>query len=192
MGMKDGIRKLAFSAMAAALSATILLIGSAFDMLDLACAAAASLIVHVILQETDVMHAFLVFASSFAVSFILMPMRSCSILFAFFFGYYPILRWYVRKYIKFKPLRLIIYFTVFNAAMVCLFFLFKGLFGLAGEPVYLYILLIISSNVFFACFEMLTGKIMILYNYRIKNKIFNKNNNKKEKDDADKKRNFRP
>lgn len=38
----------------------------------------------------------------------------------------------------------------------------------------MYVLLLLSSNLFFGCFELLTGRIKIVYDYKIK-KLFKKN-----------------
>ena len=58
--------------------------------------------------------------------------------------------------------------------MIPLYLLFRSIFGLQNEPVYMYVLLLFAANLFFGCFELLTGRIKILYDYKIK-KLFKKN-----------------
>ena len=51
MKLRKTIRTTAYSAVLAALVSVLVIIGSTFDMLDLSCAAAASLVIHLCLRE---------------------------------------------------------------------------------------------------------------------------------------------
>ena len=55
--------------------------------------------------------------------------------------------------------------------MALLFTVFKNIFGIYNEPAFMYITLIVVSNVFFFVFELLLSRIHILYEYKIK-KLF--------------------
>lgn len=173
MNRKNTVRTTAVSAVIAALTAVLIVLGSAFDALDLVCASAAALIIHLSFTEIDGKHAFLIYAVAAVLSFILMPMRTCSLYFAAFFGYYPLIRAAAAKHIRSKKLYYLAVFVLYNVVMTALFLLFKGIFGLSEEPPVMYAVLLISSNVFFACFELLIGRIKILYDYKIK-KLFHK------------------
>lgn len=168
MNLKKKIRTTAYAAVLAALVTLILLLGSFFDMLDLACAAVGSLILHIAYHEIGGTYAFLIYAVASVLSFILLPMRSCSLFFVAFFGYYPLLRAFLGKHIRSRKLCLLLLALIYNAVMLALFFLFKGIFGMQGEPVFMYVLLLVSSNIFFFCFDLLMSRIMILYQYKIK------------------------
>ena len=168
------IRTTAISALLAALTSVIVIIGSSFEALDLSCAAAASLIIQLCLTEIDAGHAFMIYACSAVLSFLAMPMTSCTLYFAAFFGYYPLVRKLIAKYIKRKISYYALLFAFYNMVMIALFVLFKSVFGVQNEPVYLYVLLLLSANLFFGCFELLTGRIKILFDYRIKKHFKNK------------------
>ena len=174
MKLRKTIRTTAYSAVLAALVSVLVIIGSTFDMLDLSCAAATSLIIHLAMTEIDSAHAFMIYACAAILSFLASPMRSCTLFFAAFFGYYPLVRAFLAKHIRNKKLYYLLLFAFYNAVMLVLFLLFKGIFGLQNEPVYMYVLLLLSSNLFFGCFELLTGRIKIVYDYKIK-KLFKKN-----------------
>lgn len=178
MKHRETIRKTAYSSIIAAVITVIIMVGSVLDIVDLAAASLCALIIHIVYNETGWKSAFLIFAVSSCLSLILMPMRSCPILFVFFFGYYPILRAYLYKRIKIKALSYTIIILLYNSVMFILFTLFKSIFGITEEPVYMYVLLLITSNVFFISFELLMRRIMILYTYKIK-KMFKLKGNKK-------------
>lgn len=168
MKLRKTIRTTAYSAVLAALVSVLVIIGSTFDMLDLSCAAAASLIIHLCLTEIDAKHAFMIYACAAILSFLAAPMRSCTLYFAAFFGYYPLVRSFLAKHIKNKKLYYLLLFAFYNAVMLALFLLFKSIFGIQDEPPFMYVLLLLASNLFFGCFELLTGRIKILFDYKIK------------------------
>ena len=178
MNVKKTIRNTAFSAVISALVSVVLILGGFFDAFDLLCAAAASVVIHVVFSEKGARNALMIFAVSAVLSNVLMPLRSCPMYFLFFFGYYPVLRGFLIKKIKSKVLAFIISALIFNAVMVFLFSVFKAVFGMENEPFYMFIFLFAAANFFFFCFDRLIGRIMILYNYKIK-KIFDKMKDKK-------------
>ena len=168
MHVKKKIRSVAYSSIVSALITLLIIAGGFFDILDLACAAVASIIIHIISLEVNSKTAILIYAVSSVLSLILMPLRSCPILFAAFFGYYPVIRLFIYKKIKIRQLSYISLLAIYNIVMIALFLAFKNVFGIAGEPYYMYVLLLLTSNVFYISFELLMGRIMILYNYKIK------------------------
>lgn len=126
MKLRKTIRTTASSAVLAALVSVLVIIGSTFDMLDLSCAAAASLIIHLAMTEIDSAHAFMIYACAAILSFLASPMRSCTLFFAAFFGYYPLVRAFLAKHIRNKKLYYLLLFAFYNAVMLVLFLLFKG------------------------------------------------------------------
>lgn len=171
MKSKDKIKRTAYSSVTSALVTVILILGGFFDMLDLSCASAAALIIHVVYTETGAKNALLVYAVSALLSNLLLPMRSCPVLFLAFFGFFPILRGVLQKKINHEKLTYVLLLLFYNADMILLFTVFKGIFGVQNEPAYMYALLLFSANLFYVCFELLIGRIMIIYNYYIKNKF---------------------
>ncbi len=168
MKLRQTIRQTAFSAVLAALVTVLVLIGCVFDMVDLVCVAIASVVLHLALTELDTAHVFMIYLCSALLSFLFMPLRSCSLYFAAFFGYYPLLRAFLQKHIRKKGIYYALIFFWYNAATIALYLIFKSVFGIQGEPLYMYVLLLLSSNLFFWCFEKLMGRIRILYDYRFK------------------------
>lgn len=169
MKLKESIKQLSLSALISALITIILIFGTFLDILDLACVSFSAIIIAVSQNILARKYTYLIYAVSSALSLILMPLRSCSLMFVFFFGYYPILRKEIFRYIKAKKICLILLFIVYNFSMSLLFTIFKSIFGIYSEPVYMYVILFVVSNVYFFVFEILMSRIHILYEYKIKN-----------------------
>lgn len=174
MKLKERIRILSYSSISASLITVILLLGGFFDILDLACASVCSLFIHVLMYEMGKKRALLIYAVSSVISILLLPMRSCSLFYVAFFGYYPVLKEYLSNKIKSKPILKTVLLLIYNIVMILLFVLFKTVFGMQNEPVYMYVLLLITSNVFYFAFDLLLSRIMIIYNYKIKKMFFGK------------------
>lgn len=171
MKTKNSIKNTATLSVLSALATVLLVLGGFFDVLDLACASVAALIINIVCNEYGYKNALLVFGVSALLSNIFLPFRTCPILFISFFGYFPVLRNFLYKKIKYKRIIYITLLLLYNGVMVILYNLFKEVFGIANEPLAIVIGLLVSSNIFYICFELLLGRIMILYNYYIKRNI---------------------
>ena len=171
MKTKNSIKNTATLSVLSALATVLLVLGGFFDVLDLACASVAALIINIVCNEYGHKNALLVFGVSALLSNKLLPFRTCPILFVAFFGYFPVLRNFLYNKIKFRRIVYILLLLLYNGVMVILYQLFKEIFGIANEPLSIIIGLLVSSNIFYVCFEMLLGRIMILYNYYIKRKV---------------------
>ena len=178
MKLKNTIKLTAVSSLLSAFMTVVILIGSLFDMLDLICASVCSIIIHIINKKSGTKTAIMIYAVSSVLSFILLPLRSCSLYFIAFFGYYPIIREYIFKKIKFQFVSSALLILIYNITMILLYVLFANLFGLNNEPVYMYIALIITSNIFYFAFDLLISRIMIIYDYKIA-KMFGSRRNSK-------------
>ena len=168
MKLKEQIKTTAVLSMLSALTTVLLVIGGFFDVLDLVCASVASLLIHIICREYSNNKASLVFGVSALLSNLFLPLRSCPIIFTAFFGYFPILRNFLRKKVKVKKLVNLVLIIFYNIVMILLYNLFKEVWGLANEPPIMYIALFVAVNIFYISFELLLSRIMILYNYYIK------------------------
>lgn len=178
MKLNKSIKITAFSSIMSALITTIILVGSFLDIFDLICASICSLIIHIINKKAGTRTAIMIYAVSSVLSFIILPFRTCSLYFTAFFGYFPILRNFL--YNKLKP-KVFVYFLLlllYNLSMIALYIIFSNLFGLTNEPIYMYFALIVSSNIFYLSFDLLLGRIMIIFDYKI-SKIFKTRRNNK-------------
>ncbi len=167
--MSKEIRKITLASIFSGLTVALIIVGSLFELLDLSCAALASLAVYISMIEIKGKYPFLIYLTSGVLSLILIPLSSASLYYVAFFGYYPILRFRLRKMKKlFSKL---ICFGVFNITMVMLYLVFKAVFALHNEPYIMYIVLLITANVFFLCFDYALDVFAFIYIKKLRPKL---------------------
>ncbi len=178
MKLKKSVKITAFSSVMSALITSIIVVGSLIEVFDLICASICSLTIHIINKKTSTRTALMIYAVSSALSVILLPLRSCSLYFLVFFGYYPIIREFFGRKIKSKIISYLLLLLIYNITMISLFMLFSNLFGINNEPVYMYIALIISSNMFYVAFDLLISRVMIIFDYKVSKFFKSRRDNK--------------
>lgn len=92
--MMKRINETALCALLAALGTVLLYAGSIPGKLDIAAAVVSSVCVAVACLETGYRKALLVYAVISVISLLLLPQKTAGILFAVFFGYYPVVKTY--------------------------------------------------------------------------------------------------
>ena len=97
MSAKKNTKRLTVSAMLAALSVTLLYLGSFIEVLDLTMAVMASLFSAVMVIEYGKGAPWSVFGVTSVLSLILLPQKLPALMYALFFGYYPIIKEYVER-----------------------------------------------------------------------------------------------
>ena len=97
MSTKKNTKRLTVSAMLAALSVTLLYLGSFIEVLDLTMAVMASLFSAVMVIEYGKGAPWSVFGVTSVLSLILLPQKLPALMYALFFGYYPIIKEYVER-----------------------------------------------------------------------------------------------
>ena len=85
-------RRLAVSAMLAALGVVLLLLGSFVEVLDLSMAAIASMLVVFAVIEMSRRYGVLIYAVTAVLSLLLLPTKTPALVYAAFAGYYPVLK----------------------------------------------------------------------------------------------------
>lgn len=89
-------RKIAFSAVAAALSVVLMYIGS-ISVLDLSAIVLCALLTMAVVVETGEKFAWLTVFAAGVLSFLLLPLKLPAVLYLFFGGLYPILKAWLEK-----------------------------------------------------------------------------------------------
>ncbi len=167
--MRKDIKKIALSAIFSALIVVLILMGTFIELLDITVAAVCALTIYIVQIETKEKYPILVYITSSVLSLIFTPLSTATLYFVGFFGYYPILK---QKLIKLKKqIRKLISILVFNVAMIALMLLFKAVFALQNEPPLMYALLLVTSNVFFICFDYLLDVFTFIYIKKLRDKI---------------------
>lgn len=167
--MKKNIRKTAFSAIFTALSTVLIVIGGLFDILDLTVAAASSFIICIAMLEIKGKYPLLIYFATSVLCAFIMPMTTATIYYIALFGYYPILRVYLKRLGKWSSRLLGL--SIFNAAMIILVTVFRTVFAMQNEPKLMYVILFVSANIFYFVYDYAIDVFAFIYVKKLK-KIF--------------------
>lgn len=162
-------KRVAFGGAMAAL-ATAIMLTAYFPYLTYAIPCAAGLVTAICVIELSMGWAWGVYAVS-AFLTLLFAEPEAKLLYIFFFGYYPILKTYLEK-IKFRPLECLAKFAVFNAAVLAVYFVFAGLFGVDMSDMgdfgkYTAVILLALGNAAFFLYDILIDRLAGMYLFRL-------------------------
>jgi len=158
---KFEIRKFALASLLASVAAVIIIIGGFFEILDLTVSAIASFAVVIAVIELKGKYPYFVYLTAAILSMILMPMRSASIYFLCFLGFYPILKAALVKLNRI--LAWVVKFSAFNTCCIATFFIFKSVLGVADISEKWIVVMLLASNVFFVAYDYALSGIIALY-----------------------------
>ena len=120
--------KTAVGGMLAAIS-VVIMIPTAIDLFVYALPAIASMLILVCVIELGKKWSLCVYAAASIISFIIIPNKEAVVMYAAFFGYYPIVKSIFESKLP-KAVEYILKFVVFNAAVVVSFLILVKLFGI--------------------------------------------------------------
>ncbi len=175
--------KTAMGGMITALSVVVLM-PTALELFVYALPAFAGMLIMFSVVELDKKWAFGIYAAVSVLSLMLVPNKEAAILYAAFFGYYPILKAILESKLPKVP-EYILKFAVFNVSMIASYAIlikvlgmpFDELMGIEGETGFLaeYMLPIMLGlgNVAFILFDVATTRIITVY-LRVWQKKFRK------------------
>ena len=153
MRVNKKTKRLTVSAMMAALATAILYLGSFIEVLDISVAVLASLFSAVILIEYGKGAPWSVYGITSILSLLILPNKLPALMYAIFFGYYPIIKANVER-IRSRLISWAIKLCIFIAATVLLLFSLK-LFTAELEVPY--------GNLYIIAFVALTAVTLVLY-----------------------------
>ncbi|MBQ5890833.1 MAG: hypothetical protein IIW73_07775 [Clostridia bacterium] len=157
-------KKIAFCSIMAALSVILVMCGNIFQAASQAMPAIAGVIGVIIVIEIGVKWAFAAYFVSAALTFIL-GINEAGMLFALFFGYYPIIKSIIEK-IRVRVIEYIVKFALFNAAMIASYAILIAVFSLVAlgfdTMLFAWITLAIG-NIFFILYDICISRIAALY-----------------------------
>lgn len=167
--MKKEIRNISLASIFSALSVALIIAGTSFELLDLSVAALCSITVYISMIEIRGKYPLLIYATVSVLSLIFMPMSTASLYYITFFGYYPIIRHKIKQ--KYKAISVLICLLIFDITMVLTLLLFKTVFSLQNEPAFMYIILLITANIFFLCFDYALNIFAFIYIKKIRTRL---------------------
>ncbi len=158
------------SALLSALASAILCLGSLLGDLDLTFAALASLPVFWAALELGMRSASSVWLITSAISFMLAPSKFAAAMFAVFVGIYPIIKLVSERYRPMISWSIkIISASVATVALTLLakFVFFPGM----KHALWVYLLMLLLANTATVLFDILLGRLAIIYFVKIRKKL---------------------
>lgn len=133
-----------------------------------------ALLMNILLEECGLNVSLCAYTAVSIISLLICPDKEAALMYAVFFGYYPMARVCIHK-LRSRLLRVIIKLSVFNAAIVCTYYLLIKLLGaealgMVGGP-WLWIGLLAVGNFVFALFDILLDRLLTIYNRKYRGKF---------------------
>jgi len=164
---------IALCGLLAALSLALMFLGSVIWVFTYVAPLVSSLIIALICDVTGKRYAFITYCAISIISVFFLPDKECALTYAFFFGYYVIIKDTVER-IKPKILSYLVKILIFNTGIISsqliLIYAFNipldnpwGKWGIA--------ILIALANAVFVMYELMLTKLLKLYEIKYKNKI---------------------
>ena len=172
--------KTALGGVLAALMLVILFLFSLFPSLTIAAPAVASMLMLFVVLEIGRGWAFGVYLAVSALALILIPVKEAAVLFAAFFGYYPILKQILEKYIRPRFLEWCIKIVLFVGIMFASYYLMIRFMGIEFDEIDRYgkaaipLLLCVGAAAFVGydfCLTLFVGEYLRRWQKRVK-KLF--------------------
>ena len=156
--------------MLSALGVVLLYLGSLIEIVDVSMAVVASLLCVLAVIEYGGSAPWLVFGVTATLSLILVPQKAPALMYALFFGYYPILK---EKFEKMKTATCwICKEIVFNVALAVIFVCLKFLvLGYADIPVVLYGIAVVLCEAVFIIYDMALSRLISLYVWKLRKRF---------------------
>ncbi len=163
-------KQLTVCAMLAALGVILLYLGSVIEVVDISMAVLASLACVFAVIEYGKSAPWLVFAVTAVLSVILLPNKSPALMYALFFGYYPILKEKFEK--RGRVLCWALKEAVFNVALILIFIAMRFLLMLpAGLSIMLYLTVLVLCEAVFVLYDIALTRLISFYVYRLRNRF---------------------
>ncbi|MBR5323105.1 MAG: hypothetical protein IKU48_06135 [Clostridia bacterium] len=162
---KSPAKNIAFSAILCALGVIIMFLGAVIETIDITMAALASFLVIVCIIEVGGYMPFLVFATTSTLSMLLLPNKTVAVIYAMYFGFYPILK----KYLERLPIIIswIAKFVVFNMAITIYYIFLKDVLFPDINSIKLYLVLLL--NVIFFTLDLAQTLFITAYVRKFRN-----------------------
>lgn len=170
--MKNSI-KVAVSGVMSALSVSLLALASVVWILDYTAPLICGILLIVIVETFGKKTAFTVYAAVSVLSLILLPSKSAALLYAVFSGYYPIIRQDIDK-IKFRIVRILIKFFIFNLGVVGSELLLVYVFGIPFENelgTIGIVIMLAAAYVILFTFDRLLNVLTLIYVKKYKKRV---------------------
>jgi hypothetical protein len=168
-------KKIAIASLCGSLGVIFLYLGVILNVLDMTAALLSSVLVLFCVLELGYGYAFAVYAIISVLSLLLLPNPSPAWMFIALFGYIPITKFLLEKYLK--KLAWIPKLALFNLLFAAVIFLGGEVLGFSTENQFgisakgVYIAFFIVGNFLYVMCDILYGRLTLLYFLRFRDKI---------------------
>ncbi len=167
-GVRPVVKNAAYGGLGAGLIVVLLLGSSLLPFLEYTLPAACALIIFYISKECSAQTALICYAASTLLSVLFIPNKEAAILYALFFGYYPVFKQFADRFGK--VLRIVLKAILFNGTMILSYAVLILVFDLSDlwEELslgmqYGALVMLALGNVAFYLFDMLLTRAEELY-----------------------------
>lgn len=167
--------KAAVSGVFVALSVALMFCGSLFYVFTYFIPIMLGILIVIMKKTFSNACAWFVYIGTGIISFILVPDKETVLMYVLFFGYYPIIKSGLDR-IKFKTVKILIKFIIFNIAVcaveVIAYFVFGIPFFEEGNfSVAMIVVFAVLMNIVFVLYDLLLKKFLFIYEKKIEKRI---------------------
>ncbi|MBE6818708.1 MAG: hypothetical protein E7517_06080 [Ruminococcaceae bacterium] len=167
--------KIAFGGILCAFCVILVLLGN-IPMAEYIGPTFAGIILAWAVIEMGAVQSIWIYVAAAILSFLLSGNKEPALLYAMFFGYFPILRTVLQQKIRFAAVRWVIKFAVFNISMAAAYLLLVYVFGMPLEEMegigkYTIYVLLAGGNLLMVVVDFCIEKLSNLYRLKWQNKV---------------------
>ena len=160
-------KRIAVLAMLSALGVVILYAGALISVMDISVAVIASMLAVIAVIEYGRSAPWLVFGVTSVLSLLLLPQKSPAVMYALFFGYYPILKEKFEK--RGKILSWVLKEASFHVAIVLMYFALRVVaFESVDMPVLMLVVTLALFEVVFPLYDVALSRVIRVYIYKLR------------------------
>lgn len=167
--------KIAVCGMCTALSVVLMFVGGLLYVFTYVVPMLMGIVMAMINKTFGRSSALTIYFATTVLSLLLVSEKECVLMYALFFGYYPVIRPYLDK-IKSKVGRVVVKFLIFNVAVALVEILSVYVFGIPffdGETAsyWLVIVFAVAMNIIFLMYEYVLKNFLKIYEVKIEPKV---------------------
>lgn len=169
--------KIALGGVIAALCVVFMFLTAIVPVGTLALPCICGLLLLMASYEVGLRWALLTYGAVALLSLLFVADKEAAVMFTMFFGYYPILKEFLDKKIRSKPLAFSLKFVIFNVCIIAGFFLGVYILGVPKESfvingLYLPWVFLLLGEVFFIVYEICLTRVRIIYLLNFRERLF--------------------
>ena len=162
--------KVALGGVIAALSLLLMLVAGVTTSLVYAIPMITGAFLMVLVIEFGAGFAGLEYLAISIISMLLLGNKEAAIMYVAFFGYYPIIKSFIEKYMG-KILSWIVKYVIFNISMVVAYFVVSKIFMITFDDMevfgkYALLILLLAGNILFVVYDIMLTRLVTIYVYR--------------------------